>query len=68
MVSEKMALRLVGPKDMKKQKVVGPARMISAITRLGSIRLGSEFACGKISIRLKFSCVLGLIGVILMVL
>ena len=38
-VSEYLALQVVGPKDMKKQKVVGPAKMVSAITRLGKVRL-----------------------------
>ena len=38
-VSEYLALQVVGPKDMKKQEVVGPAKMVSAITRLGKVRL-----------------------------
>jgi len=32
----------------KKQNVVGPTKMVSAITRLGKVRFTREFACGNL--------------------
>ena len=61
-VSEYLDLSVVGPKNMKKQNVVGWAKVVSAITRLDKVRLTWKFACGKIPVWLKCSHVLGLIG------